>query len=127
MIVTTGGTGPAKRDVTPEATEAVAEVITAKEETELADMLSGISQDQTSQELQEMRELRQNVRAKARISREMAGTDTKAQEAEFIEYARSVGANDEFEQLIGLADDFDSAPAASVADTGDTETRLPGV
>ncbi|MEM8931739.1 MAG: hypothetical protein AAGE94_11235, partial [Acidobacteriota bacterium] len=51
-----------------------------------------------------LRELRTEVKAEAQISRELAGTDTKAQEAEFLEYARTTEASDEFDALIGLAD-----------------------
>ncbi len=86
-----------------EASQTVADVITAKEEKAIADMISGISQDSTNKELADMRDLRQKVKAGARISRELAGTDTKRQEAEFLEYARQTTANTEFERLIGIA------------------------
>src|SRR4029453_12889440 len=71
-----------------ESHDAVADIITAKKEKEVADMFSGIAQDGTAQELQNMRQLRNEMRAEARISRELAGTDTKAQEAEFLHYPR---------------------------------------
>lgn len=86
-----------------EATDAVADVITSKQERDLADMLSGIAKDGSAEELQRLRQLRQEVKAEARISKEMAGTDTKAQEAEFLEYARKTSASTEFDSLIGLA------------------------
>ncbi len=91
-----------------EAADAVAEIITAKQEKDIADAFSGIADDGTEKELQRMRELRQEVKAEARISREMAGTDTRAQEAEFLEYARSTSANTEFDALVGLAAQTDS-------------------
>ena len=87
-----------------EAADAVADVITAKEERDLADMITGISKDGMAKELQNMRELRQEMRAEARVSKEMAGTDSKAQEAQFLEFARSHTANDEFDSLLGLAE-----------------------
>jgi Zn finger protein HypA/HybF involved in hydrogenase expression len=86
-----------------EATDAVADVITSKQERDLADMLSGIAKDGSAEELQRLRQLRQETKAEARISKEMAGTDTKAQEAEFLEYARKTSASAEFDSLIGLA------------------------
>ena len=89
--------------VKSEAADAVADMITANQEKEIADALSGIAQDGTAEELQKMRQLRQEVKAEARISKELAGTDTKAQEAEFLEYARTSSSNNEFDQLIGLA------------------------
>lgn len=86
-----------------EAADTVADVITAKEERDLADMLSGISQDGSAAELQQMRQLRQEIKAEARISKEIAGTDARAQEAEFLDYARRTTANSEFDSLIGLS------------------------
>jgi phage shock protein A len=91
----------------------VADVITAKEEQDINDMLSGISMDGSAKELQEMRDMRQQMKAGARISREMAGTDTKRQEAEFMEYARSNTGNAEFEKLIGLAQATDAGTSES--------------
>ncbi|MFN3166674.1 MAG: PspA/IM30 family protein [Phycisphaeraceae bacterium] len=102
----------------------VAEIITAKEEAELNDMLSGISADRTSKELSDMRQLREEMKAKAKVSKELAGTDTKVQEAEFIEYATKHKANDEFDQLIGLAGEADTTEAATPEErTG--ESKLP--
>ena len=96
-----------------EAADAVADVITSKEETELADMINGISKDGMGKELQNLRDLRHEMRAEARISREMAGTDTKVQEAEFLEYARSNTATDEFDALLGMAEETEGAETAA--------------
>ncbi len=99
-----------------EAVDAVADIITARQERELADALSGIAEDGTAQELQRMRELRREVKAEARISKELAGTDARVQEREFLEYARTTAANDEFERLVGLAraaDASEKSPAAA--------------
>jgi len=86
-----------------ESADAVADVITSKQERDLADMLSGIAKDGSAEELQRLRQMRQELKAEARISKEMAGTDTKAQEAEFLEYARRSTASTEFDALVGLA------------------------
>ena len=94
--------------VKSEASATVADVITAREEQEVSDLLTGISEDRTGQELEEMRELRSQAKAKARVSREMAGTDTATQEREFMEYARTGVSSDEFDQLIGLAGEADA-------------------
>ena len=80
----------------------VAEMLTAKEEREIADMLSGISNDRTHEELQELRDLRDQSKATARVSRELAGVDTKRSEAEFLEYATASDSDSEFDALIGL-------------------------
>ena len=112
-----------------ESAATVADIITAKEEEEIADMISGISNDRTSKELEEMRDLRQRQKAEARISREMAGTDTKRQEAEFLDYARTNVATDEFDKLIGLAGETDTREKAEqpneMTDQGQSEGRLP--
>ena len=105
-----------------EANETVADVLTAREEEEINQMLVGISDDQTSKDLEEMREIRQQQKAKATISRELAGTDTKVQENEFLAYASANAANDEFDQLIGLAGEAEGA--TTTADT-QTDAKLP--
>jgi len=97
---------------------AVADIITAKQEKDIADMLSGIAQDGTAQELQGLRQMRQEVKAEARISKELAGTDTKAQEAEFLAYARQNQSNTEFDSLIGLGAQKEAKPAAKETATG---------
>ena len=108
-----------------EASATVADMITAKEEESIANIIAGISEDRTSKELQEMRDLRAEGKARARISREMAGTDTKQQEAEFLEYARANASTDEFDKLIGLAGEADSEAAASDDDQEKLKTQLP--
>lgn len=83
--------------------DAVATVLSATEEKQIADMMTGLAEDRTSEELRELRELRNKAGASARMSREMAGLDTKRAEEEFLEFAQASEANDEFDQLIGLA------------------------
>lgn len=106
-----------------EANQTVADVITHREEEEINQMLVGIGEDRTSRELEDMRALRQEQKAKARIAREMAGTDTAVMENEFLEYARTGVATDEFDRLIGLAGEAESATAATPEKTA--ESRLP--
>lgn len=111
--------------VKSEAADTVADMITSQQEKELADTLAGIAEDGTSEELQRMRQLRQEVKAEARVSKELAGTDTKAQEAEFLEYARSTGANDEFEALVGLAEEKDGAQKEAAPEAQEKDSSLP--
>ncbi|MEZ6119505.1 MAG: hypothetical protein R3C28_23460 [Pirellulaceae bacterium] len=101
--------------------ETVAEMLTAKEEKEIADMLSGISKDRTNEELQEMRELRDQAKATARVSREMAGVDSQRMEAEFLDFATKNEADSEFDALIGLAKE-ESSPAENESTD---RTRIP--
>ncbi|MGN6548149.1 MAG: hypothetical protein ACTHK7_24145 [Aureliella sp.] len=90
--------------------DAVADILSANEERQIADMMTGLANDRTSEELRELRELRQKSAAGARVSRELAGLDTKRAEAEFMEYAQSSEADDEFDALIGLAKKEAPAP-----------------
>ena len=94
--------------VKAEAADTVADVITAKQEKELAETFAGIAKDGAAEELQNLREMRQELKAEAKITKELAGTDTKSQEAEFLEYARQSESTSEFDALIGLASE---APA----------------
>ncbi|MEN0110774.1 MAG: hypothetical protein AAF805_08625 [Planctomycetota bacterium] len=83
--------------------DAVATILSAKEEQQIADLMSGVSEDRTGEELRELREMRDKASAKARVSRELAGLDTKQAEDEFMDFAASTRANDEFDALIGLS------------------------
>jgi uncharacterized coiled-coil DUF342 family protein len=96
--------------------DAVADVLSATEEKQIADMVTGISNDRTSEELRELREVRNKASANAKISRELAGLDSKRAENEFLEYAQSTESDDEFDQLIGLAakKESTSTPASNV-------------
>ncbi len=91
--------------------ETVAELLTAKEEKEIADMISGISQDRTNEELQELREIRDTAKATARISREVAGIDAQKSEQEFMEYAAQSTSDSEFDALIGLTKESETPDA----------------
>lgn len=105
-----------------EAADTVADVISAKQEKEIADAISGIGEDSTEEELAKMRELRHEVKAEAKVSKELAGTDTKRMEADFLEYAAAAESDSEFDALIGLASEKESAkPDAAPRD----KTALP--
>ncbi|QDV27091.1 PspA/IM30 family protein [Aureliella helgolandensis] len=97
--------------------DAVADVLSATEEQQISDMMTGLSNDRTSEELRELRELRNRANAGARVSRELAGMDTKRAEAEFLEYAQSSEADDEFDALIGLTQKEDKQSAPQQQDT----------
>jgi chromosome segregation ATPase len=92
--------------------DAVATVLSAREEQQIADMMTGLSQDKTSEELRELRDLRQKASASARMSREMAGLDSRRAEDEFLEFAKRSEANDEFDAMIGLASEKEPEPLA---------------
>lgn len=110
--------------VKSEAADTVADVITSKQEKELAETLAGIAQDGTAEELQNLRDMRQELKAEAKVTRELAGTDTKAQEAEFLEYARQSQSTSEFDALIGLASETEEKSKPS-GETGKKDISLP--
>jgi flagellar biosynthesis chaperone FliJ len=90
--------------VKEEKHDTVADVIAAKQEQEIGDMLSGLGENRTAQELGEMRELRKAAKAKAKVSTKLAGLDTKREEEEFLSSVESSEANKEFDALMGFAD-----------------------
>ena len=112
------------KKIQEEQSEAVADLISARENEEIADMLSGISKDGTNQELVRMREVRQKAKSRAEISQELAGTDANSQENEFLEAARSSETSDEFDALIFGAEQSDSVETATTKNT-DADSELP--
>jgi len=99
--------------------DAVADILSATEEKQIADMVNGISNDKSSEELQRLRDMRQKASANARVSRELAGMDAQRAESEFLEYAQKSAADDEFDALIGLSQEKkNSEPAAQ-------DTKIP--
>lgn len=86
--------------INSEQYEAVAYLITAREQEEIADMPSGISMDGTSAELIRMREIREKAKARSKVAQELAGTDLKSEEEEFLIAARASAISDEFDTLI---------------------------
>ncbi len=115
-----------------EQSEAVADLITAKEQEEIADMLSGISTDGTSAELTRMREIREKAKGRSKVAQELAGTSSESQEQEFLAAARSSSTSDEFDALIFGAQQTDTKTEAEPAteaeppkQTEDSDSELP--
>ena len=109
-----------------EQSEAVADLITAREQEEIADMLSGISMDGTSAELSRMREIRQKAKGRSKVAQELAGTDSKSEEQEFLDAARASSTSDEFDALIFGAQQTDTKTEAEPAKkTDDSDSELP--
>ena len=115
-----------------EQSEAVADLITAREQEEIADMLSGISMDGTSAELTRMREIREKAKGRSKVAQELAGTDSKSEEEEFLAAARSSSTSDEFDALIFGAQQTNTQPATETAtetepakNTEDSDSELP--
>ncbi len=112
-----------------EQSEAVADLITAREQEDIADMLSGISMDGTSAELSRMREIREKAKGRSVVAQELAGTDSRSEEQEFLAAARSSSTSDEFDALIFGAQQTDTqteteTEPAKKAEDSDSELPL---
>ena len=112
-------------EIERESHEAVADVISSVERKRAADLISRISTDATGERLQHLRDMRTKLSSKAEISEALAGTDTAAQEAEFLKYARENVATDEFAQLVGLGPQAAPAQAEQTAAPQQKEGKLP--
>ncbi len=111
-----------------EQSEAVADLITAREQEEIADMLSGISMDGTSAELTRMREIREKAKGRSVVAQELAGTDSRSEEEEFLAAARSSSTSDEFDALIFGAQQTDTQTGTeteSAKKAEDSDSELP--
>ena len=109
-----------------EQSETYADLVTAREQEEIADMLSGISMDGTSAELTRMREIREKAKGRSRVAQELAGTDSRAEEDEFLAAARESTASEEFDSLIFGAQQTDTPQETE--DSGkekENESELP--
>lgn len=88
--------------IASEKHETIAAVEAAKAEKEINDMMNGISESDTGERLQEMRDVRDNLKAEVQVGRKLAGTDTKQRKAKFKKFALKKKANNEFDDLLGL-------------------------
>jgi len=64
------------------------------------------------------------VKAEARISKELSGTNTRVMEEEFLAYAQQSENSGEFDALIGLAESAESSAAPAESESPE---RLPGL
>ncbi len=81
--------------------ETVADVIISKQKEEIADILSGVGTDKTSDELSRLRENRKASKAKAKVSQSLAGIDAHSDEREYEKYASVGVADTDFDDLFG--------------------------
>ena len=109
-----------------EQSETVADLITAREQEQISDMMSGISTDGSSEELSRMREIREKAKGRSVVAQELAGTDARSEEEEFLAAAQSTAASDEFDSLIFGAQQTDAPPATDdTAEEKESDSELP--
>jgi hypothetical protein len=85
-----------------EADDAVTDVLTDNQEQRRADVITGVSQEANDKLLKDMREARRKSSADAKVAMKLADMDTKQQQADFLEYAKSGVARQEFKSIVGL-------------------------
>lgn len=89
---------------------AVADLISAQEAKKINQLISGISEDKSAKDLEAVRNVVNEAKAQASVASELSGLDVKRAESEFLEYATSSQADDEFNRLIGVTKQSVSTP-----------------
>ena len=89
-------------DLKSEKHEAIAEVLSAKQEEEVARQLAGLENDTTDTDLAAAREARKQAKSRSKVMSELAGTDHQSNQDEFASYATVAQSHNEFDNLIGL-------------------------
>ena len=95
-----------------EKQETIADVVSAKEQAMVNDLISGVSQEGTDQALDRAREVRRNVTSRAKLTAELADLESGASGEEYAAYAAGVESDNEWAALIGL----ETKPAAEKRD-----------
>jgi len=83
-----------------EKVDTQADMEMAKEAEEAADLISGIADDRSGERLQELRQMRREATATAKVAQRVAGTDHKVSDEKFKAAAVHAAADDEFEALL---------------------------
>ena len=91
------------KQIDQEKSSTIADVTIAKQQAEANDLIAGISRSSSTEERQRLQDMRQRLKAEAKISAKLAGADADRAEKEFLEYAETEVATDEFAKLMGLA------------------------
>ena len=69
-----------------------------------------------------MREIRETAKGRPVVAQELAGTDSRSEEEEFLAAASATSASDEFDSLIFGAQQTDT-PAATEESTSESESQ----
>tara|TARA_Y100000034_G_scaffold103692_1_gene129537 strand:- start:12428 stop:13258 length:831 start_codon:yes stop_codon:yes gene_type:complete len=106
-----------------EKQETIADMESAKQEQKINDMINGISQNDSSERLQEMRDMRNKAKAKVKVGRKLAGTETNARKERFKKFAHKKKASSEFDKLLGIGKE--TAAPSTEGEATETATQLP--
>ena len=112
-------------DLKVKAKEDVARLVSAQQEKALNDMLAGISTSDTARELEQLDNIVGQAEAAARVTSELAGTDTRARRAQLLEKHRGRKYTGEFSKLVGLAKETDTAARTATEEEPAEKVKLP--
>ena len=106
------------KNIDQEKHETIADVTIAKQQQEANDLIAGISRSSSAEERARLQDMRQRLKAEAKISSKLAGADADRAEQEFLEYAETASATSEFDALMGLAAPESETPKLEDQRTG---------
>jgi chromosome segregation ATPase len=90
------------KKIDQEKHETIADVEISRQQQEANDLIAGISRNNSAEERLRLQEMRNRLKAEAKISRELAGVNADRAEQEFLDYAITSEASSEFDRLMGL-------------------------
>ncbi len=104
------------QELTDERERSVADVAIARETRSASEVLAGIANDGTADDLRRLRESVAQAKAEAQVTSRLAGTDSARQEAEFLEMAGGMEAQSEFlDDIFGEEEKKSAEPKVSAA------------
>ena len=106
------------QELVDEKERSVADVAIARETRSANEAIAGISNDGTADDLRRLRESVSQAKAEAKVTSRLAGSDTARQDAEFLEMAGSLEAENEFmDEIFGATTDTAATESAASGDT----------
>jgi len=111
-------------NVKSEKNDTVADILGAKEEAKINNMLNGLAQDRSGEELEAMRQLRQKAKASAQVGRELGGLNINKTENDFLDVLNQQETNSEFDELMGFDPATTGTTTAPVAEPDELEKTI---
>jgi len=110
------------QELVDEKERSVADVAIARETRSANEAIAGISNDGTADDLRRLRESVSQAKAEAKVTSRLAGTDTARQDAEFLEMAGSIEAENEFmDEIFGTTTESTEAASPTSESTNTVE------
>lgn len=103
------------KELVDEKERSVADVAIARETRAANEAIAGIANDGTADDLRRLRESVSQAKAEAKVTSRLAGTDTAQQDAEFLQMAGSLEAENEFmDEIFGKTSESTNLESSSV-------------